>query len=192
MYKRDYPLFLIDRSKSDMHKADYVVCLDREVGFVARVLFLPEDEHFREFVDKYRQIENAEISGVFMQLKKGGIVLQVVDFLYHFEIDTQTKNRIQTLLKKGLKKYLHAEVERTPNKNELGIENQIKQQQLTVERARENYSELVKRANGDESIADYQIALAEETLQSLITLKEMKAFFTTGFPISFDPDDTAN
>ena len=81
------------------------------------------------------------------------------------------KSRIQVLLKKALKKYLHAEAERMP-KDDLSIENQIKQQQLTVERAKSGYDDLLRRANGDKELADYQIALAEATLETLKAFKD--------------------
>jgi len=169
--KREYPLFIIDRSKSETYPNDYIVCLDREVGFVAQVLHLPNDNLYSQFVDKFYNIENKEIAGVHKPLKKGGLILQVLDFLYYFEVKNETKNRIQVLLKKAFKKYMHAEVERTPF-DDLSIENQIKQQQLSVEHAKSNYEGLLRRTNGDKKHADYTIALAEATLESLKTLRD--------------------
>ena len=70
---------------------------------------------------------------------------------------------------------LHAEVERTPQ-DDLSIDNQIKQQELSVERAKANYNELLSRAYGDRKLADYQIALAEATLSSLKVLRDNQKY----------------
>lgn len=175
--KRDYPLFLIDRSKSENYPTDYVVCLDREVGFIAKIVHLTTDLLYDAFLDSFNNIENKELSGVYMPLKKGGLVLQIVDFLYYFDVTNNVKSRIQVLLKKALKKYIHAEVDRTPKKNDLDIENQIKQQELTIERAMQNYDDLVMRSNGDRTIADYQIALAEATLETLKVFRDNQKYF---------------
>ena len=179
MNKRDYPLFIIDRTKSDNYPDDYVVCLDREAGFAARVVYFPEQSAYQAFVENFNNRENAEISGVHFPLKKGGgVVLQLVDFLYHFELTNDIKSRIKTLLKKALKKYLHAEKDRTPDKEDLSIENQIKQQRLTIEQAVRNYDELLRRAGGDKQTADYQIDLAKETLKTLEKYRDNMLYFT--------------
>lgn len=174
--KREYPLFLIDRSKAAAYPFDFIACFDRTVGFVARVVYLPTDTMYFEFARQQAQIENAEHLNVTAKFKNGGVVLLAEDFLYFVDLSEANKKRVQTLLKKALKKYLHAEAERTPTDG-LGIAEQIKQQQLTIERARQNYPELIARANGDRSIADYQIALAEATLNSLMKLKDYQRSF---------------
>lgn len=176
--KRTYPLFLIDRSKSASYPFDFIVCFDSTVGFVARVVYLPTNEAYTEFIKKGIQIENSEYFAVTFRLKKGGVILVAEDFMYSFELTMDNLGRVQTLLKKALKKYLHTEVERTPA-DELGIDEQIKQQQFTIERARQNYSDLVARANGDRSIADYQIALAEATLDTLKKYKDNQKLFAS-------------
>ena len=178
MAKREYPLFLIDRSKSEAYPFDYIACMDRTVGFVARAVFFPDDIQYGEYIKKMQHIEHAEYFNVGMKLKKGGIVLVVEDFMYNFELTTENKNRVRTLLKKAFKKYLHAEIDRTPH-DDLSIDNQIIQQELTVDRARSNYSDLLRRANGDKSLADYQIALAEATLETLRQFRDNQKYFTT-------------
>lgn len=185
--KRDYPLILIDRSKA-AYPNDYIVCLDREVGFVAKVVFFAKEDAWREFLALFKDIEHNELAGLTMHLKTGGVALQVVDYLYHFEVATETKSRVQVLLKKALKKYLHAEVERTPLKS-LGIEDQIKQQRLTLERALQSYDDLVERVNGSREIADYQIDLVRETIRTLERFKGMKAFFDSGFCMNFNDNE---
>lgn len=186
--KRDYPLFLIDRSKAASYPNDYIVCLDREVGFVAKALFFPHNDIYNEFVARMAEVDNNELAGLSMRLKSGGVALQIVDFLYRFEVSTEAKNRVQVLLKKALKKYLNAEVERTPHKG-LGIDFQIKQQRLTLERAIQNYDDLVRRANGNRELANYQIELARETIRTLERFKGMQAFFNSGFTMNFNDDE---
>lgn len=188
MQKREYPLFLIDRSKAKNYPNDYITCLDREVGFVAKVVFFPADDAWREFLAGFSQIEHNELAGVKMHLKRGGLALQVVDFLYHFEVTNQTKARVQVLLKKALKKYLHAEVERTPH-NDLGIDDQIRHAKLTLERAIQNYDDLVARANGSRDLADYQISLQRETVRTLQRVRGMYAFFKSGFSATSNDDE---
>lgn len=178
MKKREYPLFLIDRSKAANYPFDFIACFDRSVGFVARVVYLPSNEAYTEFLRKHDQIENSEFFSITFKFKQGGVILLAEDFLYHFELTKENLNRVQTLLKKALKKYLHAEADRTPA-DELSIDNQIKQQELTIERARQNYAELVNRANGDRSYADYQIALAEATLQTLKQYRDNMRIFSS-------------
>lgn len=173
MEKRNYPLILIDRSKPANYPNDYIVCLDREVGFVARVVPFFENHSLNLFIEKSKLNPDFDYISIIYKFRhrEGGVILAIDDFLHNFEIEKKQKNRLKVLLKKALKKYLHAEVERTP-KDDLSIENQIKQQQLTVERAKSNYDDLLLRANGDKELADYQIALVEATLETLKVFKD--------------------
>jgi len=152
--KRNYPLFMIDRSKPEAYPFDYIVCHDKTVGFTARVVFFPKTEQYQEYIRQAEKVDGSEIVQLNMPFKNGGVILLIEKFFYNFEWTTENRTRIATLLKKALKKYLHAELNRTPF-DDLGIENQIKQQQLTLERTEQNYDDLVKRANGDKEIANY-------------------------------------
>lgn len=176
--KRNYPLFLIDRTKSATYPFDFIACFDRTVGFVARVVYLPTDESYSEFIKKGIQIENSEYFAVTFRFRKGGVLLVAEDFMYSFELTSDNLARVQTLLKKALKKYLHTEADRTPADG-LDVDNQIKQQQLTIERAKQNYDDLVSRANGDPTIADYQIALAEANLETLKKYRDNQKLFAS-------------
>lgn len=169
--KRKYPLFTIDRSKQNSFPYDFITCYDNEVGFIARVIFFPVDEPYYQLLANSDKIPEAEHTFIKHKFKKGGMFIQIEDFLYQFDWTNDNKKRIATLLKRALKKYLHAEVDRTAHKD-LSIDEQIKQQELTIERAKAHYDELLKRSLGDKKIADYQIALAEATLDSLKQLKD--------------------
>jgi len=175
MKNREHPLFLIDRSKHASYPFDYIACFDREVGFIARVVPFFDDAPYHEFIAQSKKIEDSDCMSITYRFRKGGLVIVIEDFLYYFDWTTEKKTRIKTLLKKALKKYMHAEVERTPHDN-LGIEAQIIQQELTVERAKANYDELLRRANGDTKLANFQIALAEATLASLKMLRDSRGY----------------
>lgn len=175
--KRSYPLFIIDRSKHSSYPFDFIYCDDKEKGFVARIVPFFENATFNEYLNQAKYTEDNKPFEFFRFKNKGGVVLIIEEFK-NDEIDitrSSTYASVKSLLKKALKKYLHAEVDRTPH-DDLGIENQIKQQALTIERAKQNYEELVKRSNGDSSLAKYQIALAEATLSSLIKFRDNNQF----------------
>lgn len=170
--KRDYPLFTIDRSKHSSYPNDFITCYDRNVGFVAKVLFFNNDQMYKEFVDVAANSENFDIVTLTNRVKTGYIIITIVDFFYHFEWTTEKKTRIKTLLKKAFKKYVHAENLKAPIGDALSIDNQIKQQEETINRAKANYQQLVQNCFNDKKLADYQIALAEATLESLKVFRD--------------------
>jgi len=176
--KRKYPLFIIDRSKSENYPNDYIVCLNREVGFVAQIIFLPKNDMYKSFIENFQKIENYEIAGVHYPFHRGGgVVLQVVEFLHYFDIDGKTTKRIQSLLRKALKKYLHTESNRTAH-GDLGIDNQIKQMELNLEHTLNNYNKLIERTESKE-YADYLIGITKETIQTLKNNRDNMKYWTT-------------
>lgn len=80
---------------------------------------------------------------------------------------------MQSLLKKAAKKYMLGYKTDNYKGKDLSLDNQIYQQKLTIEQSKRNYAQLVERAGGDESLARYNIALAQATLESLYKLKEL-------------------
>lgn len=176
MSKRDFPLFLIDRSKPESHPFDYLVCNDKQYAFIARFVHLPDRRLFAEFIDKIKQIPESETMHLaFPYRNGGGLIMVIEEFYYDFEFTAEARSRIAHLLKKGIKKYMHAEVNRTPH-SDLSIDNQIKQQELTIEHTKSNYANLLARCNGDKVYADYQIALAKATLDSLKAYKNSQEY----------------
>ncbi|GHT04211.1 hypothetical protein AGMMS49525_10300 [Bacteroidia bacterium] len=173
--KREYPLFTIDRTKSEAYPFDFVVCHDRTVGFVAKVVHLTVDELLSDF---FKHVENSEteIFSYVLPLNKGGLILKIVDFTHDFELTAQNRSRIATLLKKCMKKYVHAEVELTAHGG-LDIENQIKAQQETVARAKATYETLLARCNGERNHADYLIALNEAIIETLKRYRDNIRYF---------------
>lgn len=169
--KRDYPLFTIDRTKAPGYPFDYITCYDHEVGFIARVVVLSTTVAFDEFMLRSSAVEDYEISTYMERFKRGGIAVVIADFFYNFDINTKTKSRIQALLKKGTKKYLTATFERE-TKGNLSIDDQIRMQELTIERNKTNFDALLARAKTRED-AIYSIKIAEETLNTLKKYKEL-------------------
>ena len=172
--KRNFPLYLIDRSRADSFPYDYVVCFDTIVGFVARVVHFDSDNAFTAFASMYAEIPNGENVCVTKKLRSGGLALVVEDFLFDMEFSPANNDRLQRLLKKGFKKYIFAEIDRTPY-GEFCIDNQVKQQQLTVDRAKSQYKALVERSSVAE--ADYNIGLAKGILNTLKQVQSNQIYF---------------
>lgn len=185
--RRDYPLFTIDRTKAPGYPFDYITCYDREVGFIARVVVLPTNIAFDEFMLRSSAVENNEISTYMERFKRGGIAVVISDFFYNFDINTKTKSRIQALLKKGTKKYLTATFERELNWD-FSIDDQIKQQELTIERNKANFDALLARAT-DRETAIYTMKIAEETLNTLKKYKELMQKQNMDIYINRDGDE---
>lgn len=167
--KRNYPLIMIDRSKHSTYPFDYITCLDSEVGFVARVVIFKDNATLKAYA---ASLPNLPVKPYVLMLKNGGIALIIEGFIYEFELTTANVTRVNALLKKALKKYFFATSDREPDEVNLSIDNQIKQQQLSIDRAKSNYDELVRRSPNPAS-ADYSIRLAEATLDSLKMLRNI-------------------
>ena len=176
MNKRDYPLFTIDRSKHSSYPYDFITCYDRNVGFVAKVLFFNNEQMYREFVDVAANSDNFDTVTLINRVKTNYIIITIVDFFYHFDWTNERKTRIKTLLKKAFKKYIHAESTKAPTGDALSVDNQIKMQEETISRAKANYEQLIQNCFNDKKLADYQIALAEAILESLKAYRDNKKF----------------
>lgn len=174
MSKRNSPLIFIDRTRSEAYPSDYVIVNDKDVGFVARVIELTDNQAIDDFsVAQCSARPNGDVLFHCYRFKKGGgVALLVEDFLHDFDITNKDRTRITSLLKRAVKKLLYAEADRVPA--EIGLDSQIKQQALTIERAKQNYDDLVARAGGDRAVADHQIQLAQATLESLETLRNQR------------------
>ena len=179
MNKRDYPLILIDRSCAASYPYIFVAVFDQTVGFVARVIHFFNDEQYDAWMQAVTGTEK-ETFAFSVPLKRGGVVLVIEDFFHDFEFNREHRSRIATLLKKAMKKVLHAEVDRTPDMKDLDIDNQILQQEMTIERAKANYDDLVHRSGDNPAAAKYQIALAEATLETLKKFRDNQKFFYVG------------
>ena len=177
--KREYPLFLIDRSKSENYPFDFICCADAEVGFIARVVPFFQNKPLEIFVEKCSENPDFEFTSTIYKFnnREGGVILVVEKFLHNFKLKNEQKQRIKVLLKKALKKYMHAESDRTAH-NDLGIDNQIKQMELNLEHNLRNYDDLVKRAESKE-YADYMINLTRATISTLKRYQDLFVFKTS-------------
>ena len=152
--KRDYPLFIIDKTTSEGFPYHHIAVMG-ETPFVIRVRLVKDLNIF--------------VSGAFCihMLSNSAVLFEVVS----------TKDdgpQIQSLLKKAAKKYMLGYKTDNYKGKDLSLDNQIHQQKLTIEHNKRNYAKLVEQAGGDESLAKYNIALAQATLESLYRLKELR------------------
>ena len=153
--KRDYPLFIIDKTTSEGFPYHHIAEMG-ETPFVVRVQLLKKiKDHILAPTD------------YLIPLSSGGVLFEIIS-------NVENPEALQGLLKKAAKKYmLGYKTDNYKGKN-LNLDNQIHQQKLTIEHNKRNYARLVKQAGGDESLAKYNIALAQATLESLYKLKEIQ------------------
>lgn len=107
---KEYPAFIIDRSRrseASRFTDDFVVCTDKEVGFIARVYKLPKSRR-AEFENSLSTLDETTIENkyCFAVIGDSICVLEVVRMLYE---PVAHINRLRPLMKKALKAYLHGE-----------------------------------------------------------------------------------
>lgn len=110
MKKKEYPAFIIDRSRrseASRFTDDFVVCTDKEVGFIARVYNLPKSRR-SEFKQGLAMLTEDEIEKryCFAIIGETWCVLEVVRMLHE---PVAHINRLRPLMRKALKAYLHGE-----------------------------------------------------------------------------------
>lgn len=120
---KNYPSFIIDRSrrsKQSNHTDDYIVCTDKEVGYIARVYKLNRTQ-FNAHNQRVDAMDKDVADCKFLAKNYGdvAIVLEVEELLNPPLIE---RVKIKSLLKKGLKAYLYGEVSEI---GETDIEKQI-------------------------------------------------------------------
>ena len=153
--KRDYPLFIIDKNTSESFPYHHIAVMG-ETPFVVRVQLLKKiKDHILAPTD------------YLIPLSSGGVLFEIIS-------NVEDPDALQGLLKKAAKKYMLGYKTDNYRGKELSLDNQIYQQKLTVEHNKRNYAKLVEQAGGDESLAKYNIALAQATLESLYKLKEIQ------------------
>lgn len=110
---KNYPAFIIDRSRrseASRFADDFVVCTDKEMGFIARVYTLPRSRwsEFREVYDALDE-QTQERRYMFASIRNGEahIVLEVERMLYE---PIANWARLKPLLKKAMKAYLYGEI----------------------------------------------------------------------------------
>lgn len=105
MKKREYPQFIIDRSRQSAASRatdDFIVCTDREVGFIARAYRVPKsrrEEFIKEWVANESRYAVRTIGDVV-------VVLEVVKMLHE---PVAHYNRLPPLMRKALRSYIYGE-----------------------------------------------------------------------------------
>lgn len=120
---KEYPAFIIDRSRrseASRFSDDFIVCTDREVGFIARLYKVPKSRR-DEIAAKIKSTETdlpryyGRISGEVM------VVLEIERYLYE---PVAHINRIAPLMKKAMKAYLYGEAAAVQREG-IAYDNQI-------------------------------------------------------------------
>lgn len=153
--KRSYPLIIIDRTTSQGYPYHHIAVMG-VTPFVVRVRLLNSLQDYNPVGAFYLH-----------PLNRGAVLFEVVSC-------KDDGPQIQSLLKKAAKKYMLGYKTDNYKGKDLSLDNQIYQQRLTIEHNKRNYHRLVEQAGGDESLAKYNIALAQATLESLYQLKELR------------------
>lgn len=152
--KRNYPLFIIDKTTSEGFPYHHIAVMG-ETPFVVRVQLLKKiKDHILAPTD------------YLIPLSSGGVLFEIIS-------NVEDPEALQGLLKKAAKKYMLGYKTDNYKGKDMSLDNQIYQQKLTIEHNKRNYAKLVEQADGDESLAKYKIALAQATLESLYKLKEL-------------------
>lgn len=102
---KKYPAFIIDRSRrsaASRFTDDFIVCTDKEVGFIARVFKLPKSRR-EEFAQMLSDSPDKYFTRV---IGDAVVVLEIVRFLHE---PVAHYNRVPPLAKKALKAYLYGE-----------------------------------------------------------------------------------
>ena len=105
---RNYPGFIIDRSRRSpaaRFSDDFIVCTDRECGFIARAYILPKsrlDTHITA-------LQNAKT--IFITKTFSNATTVVVEIVEYLHPPMASSNRVPQLLTKALKTNLYGEVD---------------------------------------------------------------------------------
>lgn len=170
---KKYPAFIIDRSRrseASRFADDFIVCTDKEMGFIARVYTLPRSRfgEFREMYDALSPIDQ-ERRYIFASVRNGEahVVMEVERMLY---APISNWSRLRPLLKKAMKAYLYGEggeVRGDGKSIDLQI-SAIRDLLRTMESQRDSMAE----RNGESATETY-ISATRGALESLQLLKRI-------------------
>ena len=174
---KNYPAFIIDRSRrseASRFADDFVVCTDKEMGFIARVYTLPRSRwaKFREVYDALSDVEQ-ERRYIFASIRNGEahIVMEVERMLYE---PVANWSRIKPLLKKAMKAYLYGEAKEVSGDGR-AIDKQIAAVSDLL-RTMESQREHMVDANGESATTNYINA----TRGAVESLKVLKTIYDNG------------
>lgn len=105
MARRQYPAYIIDRSRrsaASRFSDDFVVCPDKECGFIARVYKVARSRRDETLA----ALAASSATYVYKTFGDATVVLEIVHFLY---APTAHKSRVSALVNKALKAYIYGE-----------------------------------------------------------------------------------
>lgn len=174
---KQYPAFIIDRSRrseASRFADDFVVCTDKEMGFIARVYTLPRSRwgKFREVYDALSEEEQGR-RYIFASIRDGEahIVMEVERMLYE---PIANWSRLKPLLKKAMKAYLYGEAKEVSGDGR-AIDKQISAVSDLL-RTMESQREGMIDANGETATDNYINA----TRGAVESLKVLKTIYDNG------------
>lgn len=168
---KEYPAFIIDRSRrsaASRFTDDFVVCTDKEVGFIARAYSLPKSrrEEFDRMLDAMPEYERHN-RYLFASIGYAVIVLEVLHMFYQ---PVAHINRLQPLMRKALRAYICGE-SAAVNGDGTPYDEQIAAVDELVRTMESQYDRLVDM-NGKE-VADRRLAATRAAANSLRLLKKI-------------------
>lgn len=170
---RDYPAFIIDRSRrsaASRFTDDFVVCTDKELGFIARVYALHKSrvaEYNERLMGYCEEERERRFYAVSIRNGEARCVLEVVQML-HSPIGNWS--RLPSLMKKAMKAYLYGEA-----KEVVGEGSRIDRQIAAVRellRTMESQRASMIDANGETATDEY-ISATRGAVESLLLLKKI-------------------
>lgn len=170
---KQYPAFIIDRSRrseASRFSDDFIVCTDKEMGFIARIYTLPRSR-WEEFREHYESLDEAtqERKFYFASIQHGEahLVMEVERMLHE---PIANWSRMKPLLKKAMKAYIYGEIKEIKGEGRT-IDAQIAAV-TDLLRTMESQRDRMIDANGETATANYINATrgAIESLKLLQTI----------------------
>lgn len=170
---KQYPAFIIDRSRrseASRFSDDFVVCTDKEMGFIARVYNLPRSR-WADFCERYEALNEVtqERKFYFASIQHGEAYLVMeVERMLHEPIANWS--RMKSLLKKAMKAYIYGEIKEVKGDGR-AIDKQIAAVSDLL-RTMESQRERMIDANGETATNNY-INATRGAIESLELLKKI-------------------
>lgn len=174
---KQYPAFIIDRSRrseASRFSDDFIVCTDKEMGFIARIYTLPRSR-WEEFRDRYESLDEAtqERKFYFASIQHGEahLVMEVERMLHE---PIANWSRMKPLLKKAMKAYIYGEIKEIKGDGRI-IDAQIAAV-TDLLRTMESQRDRMIDANGETATTNYINA----TRGAVESLKVLKTIYDNG------------
>lgn len=174
---KQYPAFIIDRSRrseASRFSDDFIVCTDKEMGFIARIYTLPRSrwEEFREHYESLDEVTQ-ERKFYFASIQHGEahLVMEVERMLHE---PIANWSRMKPLLKKAMKAYIYGEIKEIKGDGR-AIDAQIAAV-TDLLRTMESQRDRMIDANGETATTNY----IKATRGAVESLKVLKTIYDNG------------